>query len=186
MSTSNNNYPITLAEFEAQALYAQSAGRAVESIRKMNLFHRTEEVREECYQAILEHLSQWVVREELEQYLHLTGNFRLPEWRNFRDDHFPVGIDFCLRIPGHTEISCTAQLQKRYGYSLEVLNCGHYFAAGNPHYLGEALVTARKDYLYKQQQEQSNQEYRRTVSQARVDPPREIREEEVEEIEIPF
>lgn len=185
---SDNKYPKTLAQIEADALAAQSVDRAIASIKEMTLRHRAEEAREECYQIILDHLSQWVAREDLEKYLNLTSNFTLPVWRNYRDEHYPIGIEFCLVIPGYTEIGCTAYLQKPWGYSIEVVNLGKYYAQGNPHvFLGEAMVTARREWLYKQK---SYAEYRQSQEEtARFynggDKTIDITEE-TEEIEIPF
>lgn len=182
------NKPLTLAELEANALNVRSIAQTRANVKRATLLHRTEEAREECYQAVMTDMAEKVAREDLEKYLHLTDGFGLPQWANWRGDSFPVGVDFRLCVPGHTGITCTVQLQKLYGYSIEVLSYGNFFAAGNPHsYLGEALVTARRDWLYKQkvytEYRQSQEETARFYNGG--DRPTDITEE-TDEVEIPF
>lgn len=179
----NDNYPKPLAQIENDTLDAQSRSRAIASIKKMTQRHRTEEAREECYQAIKAHLSRWIALEDLEKYLSLTDDFQLPVWVNYRNEAQQVGVDFRLIVPGHTEVGCTAWLRKSYGtVGIEVVSVGNYFARGNPHtYLGEALVTARRDWVYQQETSHQSEEYHRTAGQAL-----EISENETEENEVPF
>lgn len=149
-----------IEELVREALYRESLNQANRNIKKANIWHETQEMRDKCFWLILEKLSLDFDYEEMKTYLWLSEDFRIPTLGLYqngqpKEDNIP----FHLKIPGCNTISNFMTISKVHGGNITCHSYGPWRVRDNRYdHLGEAILYAQ--YLFQWDEERKEREKR--------------------------